>query len=126
MTGAIGVTATAVFGQEASARSKTISQTVTKNGGFCNNNNWSSDDRVSVNELREMTVAASGSLNVDGRQNGGISVKGEDRSDVQIRACVQAWAKTEDEAKSLASGVKIETGSTIKAENSDEKNWSVS
>src|SRR3989442_13864521 len=53
---AVGLTAVSVFGQE-TTKSKTISETVTKGGGFCNNNNWSSDERVWVNELREMTVA---------------------------------------------------------------------
>ncbi|MEP6788781.1 MAG: hypothetical protein ABJB40_10150 [Acidobacteriota bacterium] len=125
---AIGVTAASVFGQE-TERSKARAEKAeykTKDRGFCNNN-WSGDDKVSFNELREMTVASTGSLNVDGGQNGGIGVKGEDRSDVSIRACVQAWGKTEDEAKAAAANVKIGTGGTIKAEGpGDDNHWSVS
>ncbi len=95
--------------------------------GFCDNNNWSNGDNVSFRELREMTAPAGGTITVDGRQNGGISVRGENRSDVLIRACVQTWAKSDDAAKSIASSIRINTSGTIQAENSSgEKNWSVS
>lgn len=98
-----------------------------KNWEFCQNNNWSSNDRKSVNELREMTVAKTNLLTVDGQRNGGIAVKGENRSDILVRACVQAWADSESAAKSLVNSVKIQTGSVIQAENgTEEKNWSVS
>ncbi|HEV7701209.1 MAG TPA: hypothetical protein VGO43_13340 [Pyrinomonadaceae bacterium] len=93
---------------------------------FCSNNNWSSNDKVSLSQLRETTVAAGGTLTVDGQQNGGISVKGSDRSDIQIRACVQAWGTTEEAAKALANEVKINTSGTIKAEGPTENGWSVS
>ncbi len=127
----IGTAAVSAFGQDdAKSRAKAEKaehKTEHKDKGFCSSNNWSSDDRVSTNELREMTVVSTGSLNVDGRQNGGVSVKGEDRSDVLIRACVQAWGKTDEAAKSLASNVKIGTDGKIRAENSDsDNNWSVS
>lgn len=109
----IGVGAVSAFGNNAK--------------GFCEDNNWSNGDNVSFRELREMTAAAGGTITVDGRQNGGISVRGENRSDVLIRACVQTWAKTDDAAKSIASNIKISTSGTIQAENgSDEKGWSVS
>lgn len=89
-------------------------------------NNWSSGDRVSTTDLRETTVAA-GDVNVDGKRNGGISIKGENRADVLIRACVQAWANTEAEANRLAKSVRIETGGTIQANGADDdKNFSVS
>ncbi|HRI04464.1 MAG TPA: DUF4097 family beta strand repeat-containing protein [Pyrinomonadaceae bacterium] len=95
--------------------------------GFCDNDNWSNGDHVSFKELREMTAPAGGTITVDGRQNGGISIRGENRSDVSIRACVQTWGKTDAEAKSIASNIKISTSGTIQAENSsDEKGWSVS
>ncbi len=92
---------------------------------FCSNS-WSNGDKVSGNEVREMTVSG-GSLTVDGKRNGGISVKGENRSDILIRACVQTWGNTEEEAKSLAKSIRIETGGTVRAEGaSEESNWSVS
>lgn len=92
---------------------------------FCSDNNWSHNNRESVSELRETTIPAGGTITVDGRQNGGISVKGEDRSDVLVRACVQAWGENADAAKSKLAGIKVNTAGTIKAEGVDE-NWSVS
>jgi len=93
---------------------------------FCSSENWNNGDKVSQKELRELTVASTGSLNVDGGRNGGVSVKGENRSDVLVRACVQAWGASEAEAKSLLSGVRIETGSSIRADSASDENWSVS
>ncbi len=93
---------------------------------FCSNN-WSNGDRISFNEVREMTVSAGGILTVDGRRNGGISVRGENRSDILVRACIQTWAETEAEARNLARGIRIETGSVVRAENmSEEMKGSVS
>jgi hypothetical protein len=92
---------------------------------FCSNN-WSNGDKVSGSEVREMTVSGS-SLTVDGKRNGGISVKGENRSDILIRACVQTWGNSEEEAKSLAKNIRIETGGMVQAVGaSEESNWSVS
>lgn len=93
---------------------------------FCGGNSWNNGDKVSVKDLRESTVAATGNLNVDGGRNGGVSVKGENRSDVLVRACVQAWGATDAEAKSLLSNIRIETSSVVKAESSSDENWSVS
>ncbi len=100
-----------------------------KSRAFCENNNWSNGDKVSVSDLREMTVASTGSIRVDAGKNGGVSVKGEDRSDVLIRACVQAWGATEEAARAAASAVKIGTGSEIKADgpsSDNQQQWSVS
>jgi hypothetical protein len=96
------------------------------NKEFCSSNNWNNGDKVSTSELRELTVAATGRLEVDGARNGGISVRGENRSDVLVRACVQAWGSSEQAAKSLASSVRVNTGSVIKADGPDEDGWSVS
>jgi hypothetical protein len=95
--------------------------------GFCDDNNWSNGDNVTFKELREITAPAGGTITVDGRQNGGISIRGENRSDVLIRACVQTWGKSDDAAKSIAGDIKISTSGTIQAENSSgDKGWSVS
>ena len=119
LTLVIGMSATAVFGQSAAAGKH-------PKGEFCSNNNWGSDERVSANDLREVIVASTGSVNVDAGKNGGVSVKGEDRSDVLIRACVQAWGKTEEAARSALAGIRLNTGGTIRAESSGDDNWSVS
>lgn len=98
-----------------------------KRGDFCQNNNYSSDNKVSYRELREASAAAGSLVNVDARRNGGIQVRGENRSDVLVRACVQTLGTTDEEARSVARGIRIETGSTIRAEGaSDEANWAVS
>lgn len=93
---------------------------------FCSNNS-SNGDSVSFHEVREMTISASNLLTVDGKRNGGIRVIGENRNDVLVRACIQTWAATEQEAQSLAKGIRIETGSVVQAENmSEESKGSVS
>src|SRR6476469_7835835 len=61
-----------------------------KPSGFCSEN-WSSDNKESFRELREMSIAAGGVLDVDAGKNVGIGVRGDNRSDILVRACVQAW-----------------------------------
>lgn len=92
---------------------------------FCQNySNWGG--RPSFNEVREMTIAKPDTLTVDGKKNGGVSIKGEDRSDVLIRACVQTWGDSENEVRLLAQGIKIQTNGVVQAESATEDNWSVS
>lgn len=93
---------------------------------FCSEN-WSNDDKVSFSEVREMTVRPTSLLTVDSGRNGGIRVKGENRSDIFVRACVRTWGNTSDAAKSLAGSIRIANDSTIRTEGvSDDSNWSVS
>jgi len=96
-----------------------------KSKAFCGES-WNNGDRVSFRDLREMTVPANGTLDVDAGRNGGISVKGENRSDVVVRACVQAWGATDEAAKDIAANVKITTAGGIRADGPDESNYSVS
>jgi hypothetical protein len=97
-----------------------------KERAFCSNNNYSSDNRVSVSDLRELTMSASGNLSVDAGRNGGIHVIGEDRTDILVRACVQAWGASEEAARAIAGGVRISQAPSIKAEGGDESMYSVS
>ncbi|HEX8734408.1 MAG TPA: DUF4097 family beta strand repeat-containing protein [Pyrinomonadaceae bacterium] len=98
-----------------------------RGGSFCENYNYSNGDKISHREVRESTLSAGSLVNVDARRNGGIQVRGENRSDVLVRACVQTRGTTEEEARSIARGIRIETGSIIRAEGgSDEVNWAVS
>lgn len=122
----VGITATTAFSQVNidTAKLKQFAE-YKSDRGFCGNN-WSSGDKVSISDLREMTVASTGTVNVDAGKNGGISVKGEDRSDVLIRACVQAWGTTEEAARAAASAIRITTGGEIKGEGPADGNWSVS
>jgi hypothetical protein len=91
--------------------------------------NWSSDKLVGNCEIREQTLAASDdTINVDGRTNGGISIKGWERNEILMRARIQTAAPSDAEAKELAGQIKIETaGSKIFAtgpENRKDHWWS--
>ena len=78
-------------------------------------------------EVRENTVAALPTLNVDGRQNGGITIKGANRSDILVRAMVQTRADSDAEAKSLGAQVIVHTSAgTVQSDGPAQKNWSVS
>ena len=60
------------------------------------NGDWYGDRLASNCEIREQTLAPSGGpIAIDGRQNGGISVKGWDQNQILVRARVQAGAQHE-------------------------------
>jgi hypothetical protein len=75
------------------------------------------DDRVRFCEVRESRLRATGrTLTVDGRQNGGIDVEAWDGDGILLQARIQAQAPTMEEARQIASGVRIDTaGPTISA-----------
>lgn len=93
---------------------------------FCENySSWG--DKAPAKDLREVTIPATGSIEVNGGKNGGISVRGENRSDILVRACVQAWGDSKAEAQNLVDTTRIETSPVIKAVNaSDNSKMSVS
>ena len=98
-----------------------------KKRGFCSGNNYSYNNKVSYKETREMTISAGNLLNVNGMRNGGIQIKGENRSDVLIRSCVQTTGENEQEAQTIAKNIRIETNPNVRAENApDDSGWSVS
>ena len=97
----------------------------------CRDNNWYNDRLVGNCEIREQTLAPSGgTIAIDGRQNGGVSVKGWDQNQVLVRARVQTGAPTQDEAVALGRQIRIETsGAKIFASGPDSRKdyqWSVS
>ena len=113
-------TSVAAFAQKDKDRSMT-----------CRENNYYNDRLVSNCEIREQTLALSGgAIAIDGRQNGGISVKGWDQNQILVRARVQAGAPTMAEAEALGKQVRIETsGSKIHATGPESKrdyHWDVS
>jgi DUF4097 and DUF4098 domain-containing protein YvlB len=117
-------TGVAVFAQKDKIKEKNGSLT-------CNQDNWYGDRLVGNCEIREQTLAPSGgTLAIDGRQNGGVSVKGWDQNQVLVRARVQTGAPTAAEAQALGQQIRIETsGSKIFAsgpENRRDYNWNVS
>lgn len=97
----------------------------------CRDNSWYNDRLEGNCEVREQTLAMSGApIAIDGRQNGGISVKGWDQGQVLVRARVQTGAPTAAEAADLARQIRIETsGAKIHAsgpENRKNYHWDVS
>ena len=81
-------------------------------------------------EMREYPQAAASRIIADGRTNGGISVKGWERTDMLVRAKVEAWAPSEGEARTIVNQVNVQTaGGNIRADAPDfgrERGWAVS
>lgn len=95
----------------------------------CRDNRW--NHREQFCEVRHSTMAAPrGTLTIDGRENGGVEVRGWDGADVRVTARVQANDRTESGARALASQVRVSAaGGTIRAEgpaSARDRNWSVS
>src|SRR3954463_3583940 len=78
-----------------------------KSGGSLQCRDSNGDDRL-VNhcEIKEQTVGAGGAITVDGKQNGGISIKGWERNEVLVRAKIETRAPTQAEADMLAQQVR--------------------
>ena len=75
----------------------------------CRDSGWD-DDYYRTCEVREESMAA-GPLTVDAGRNGGIQVEGWDRNEIRVRAVVTSSARSETDAKQLASAVQIHVGS---------------
>jgi len=92
--------------------------------------NWSNGDRVGHCVIKEQAIGATGAVAVDGKKNGGVSVKGWDRREVLVRAKIQSWAKTKAEAEAIAGQISVETGgANIHAEGpsiNGDQSWAVS
>ncbi|HEY3579591.1 MAG TPA: hypothetical protein VGK82_03575 [Pyrinomonadaceae bacterium] len=102
--------ATAVISGPAQKNDKTDKIKIKDGSLTCENERSWYDRLIGTCEIREQTLAPSGSLSIDGRQNGGVSVKGWDQNQVLVRARVQAGAPSDAEAAALAQQVRIETG----------------
>ena len=80
-------------------------------------------------EIREQALASVGSLSVEGH-NGGAAVKGWLRSDVLVRARVDAVADTQSSADLLAGRVSVDTGGgqvhSMGPDHLEDSWWSVS
>jgi DUF4097 and DUF4098 domain-containing protein YvlB len=69
-----------------------------------------SSDRAYHCEVREETLAGGVPLDVDASPNGGIRVRGSDRSDVALRVRVVGYADSDEAARQIASQVRVDTG----------------
>jgi hypothetical protein len=82
-----------------------------------------SSDRAYHCDIREDTLAGGSPVSVDASPNGGIRVRGWERNEVSIRSRVVAYADSEQDARRLASQVRIETaGGEVRAEGPDREN----
>jgi len=84
----------------------------------CRRNNRGNDREVHC-EVRESRIPARGTLRVDGSPNGGATVRAWDGRDVVVRARIQANARTADEAREIARGIRVSTEGTIQATGPD-------
>ncbi len=97
----------------------------------CEQNGRNGGDGQRHCEMREQSIPTSGGLiRVDGKRNGGVSVRGWDRNEILVRAQISAQAPTEDEARALVSEVRVITGgANIYADGPETRNnrwWAVS
>jgi len=77
-------------------------------------------------EIRETTIPASALLAVDGKLNGGVSVKGANRADILVRAMVQAQGDTVIDARTTGAQVIVHTsGGAVTADGPSGGRWSV-
>lgn len=81
----------------------------------CNRHDYG-DDEVFC-EVRPSTMAATSSLDVDGRRNGSVTVHGWDKPNVQVVALIQARSNSKNNARQLAADTRvITTDGRIRAE----------
>ncbi len=92
--------------------------------GWEEDSDWGSKGRFC--EIRQMNLAATGSVSIDAGQNGGISVRGAERGDIDLEVRVQVWARSEEKAVKLAREIEILTdGNRIRAQGPDD-GWATS
>ena len=93
----------------------------------CEDQRWG--DRARACDVKELTIPARSRLRVDGRENGGVSVVGWDRSEIKIVARIEAQARSEADAGDLVEQVRIETSPDVRAtgpSTRSRESWSVS
>jgi hypothetical protein len=77
-------------------------------------------------EIRDTTVPAAALLAVDGKQNGGVSIKGANRSDILVRAMVQAQGDSDADARTTGAQVIVHTsGGAVTSDGPSGGRWSV-
>jgi hypothetical protein len=92
----------------------------------CDDHVWGGN-RSGFCEMREQTVPATGRMTIDGKQNGGVSVKGWDRTEVLVRSQVRAQSDNDADSKATVSQVIVHAlGGTVSADGPSGKSWSVS
>ena len=107
----------------------TLSAQVNRTDDFSCNDIGNNRRLESFCEIREEMFSGN-AIDVDASPNGGIRVIGWDRNDVQVRARVVAWARSEQEARNLGGSVTVTTtNGRVRAEGPEsqrDEQWSVS
>jgi len=76
----------------------------------CRNRGDWGDRMERVCNVVEKTIAVpGGTLNVDGRMNGGVTVIGDSRRDILVRAVVEAHARSTSRAEDIAEAIRLRT-----------------
>lgn len=76
---------------------------------------WGSSEERAC-DVKETTIPAKSTIQIDGGPNGGISVIGWNRNEVKIVAKISAQARTQDEADSILREIRILTDGSIRAD----------
>jgi DUF4097 and DUF4098 domain-containing protein YvlB len=96
----------------------------------CRDGRNGNGDRERFCEVRDRRLSPSRTLDIDGEQNGSVSVHGWDRSEVYVLAKIQTDGDDMDEARDIASRITIDAdGGRIRAEGPSmrgNRSWSVS
>lgn len=96
----------------------------------CSAKNYHVNDLATYAEPKERRLATASRTAIDPGANGSIRVHGWNQGDVLVKACVQAAAPSESEARSLASQISIAQGpgqiEPRGASMDDNHQWSVS
>ncbi|TGE11897.1 DUF4097 family beta strand repeat-containing protein [Hymenobacter elongatus] len=97
----------------------------------CGDGTFTSSSSKRYCETRDkiLPAPAGQGITIDGRSNGGITVKGWDGADVRVRAKILAWGKTEAESQQLGKSITIMAKDyTLRAESTadGELGWAVS
>jgi DUF4097 and DUF4098 domain-containing protein YvlB len=83
----------------------------------CNEDENSGGDHPRLCEVRTWTIPAVENLQVDARKNGGVSIEGSERSDIEIEAIVKVWGGSEADQKERMLKLRILTdGGKVRAE----------
>jgi DUF4097 and DUF4098 domain-containing protein YvlB len=76
----------------------------------CEADGWNDHGRPTVAEPREQTLAQASLNRVHASPNGAVIIHGTNRSDVLVHACIHATARSDEEARQLASQVQVTRG----------------
>jgi DUF4097 and DUF4098 domain-containing protein YvlB len=69
------------------------------------------DDRYVYCDVHVEQLSAGSALRIDAGQNGGIAIVGQNRSDIEVHARIQARARTDSDARDIGESVRLDLSS---------------